>query len=238
MLVLFGGIMSKVIFWDFDGTVVYSTPLWSSSVFNALKEVEPETHIELEDIRKYMAFGFTWHTPDEDYSSLKGEKWWEFMNKHIYESYINLGVDGETAQRATAKVRNIIKEKRNYILYDDFEYTVTELRKRGFTNVILSNNYPELKEVMDKLQITEYFDGIIVSALEGYDKPRKELFEIAKSRYQADEYYMIGDSVNADIIGGNNAGMKTILVHNGYSENADYCIDNIKSVLTILNKAE
>lgn len=223
-----------VIFWDFDGTVVYSTPLWSSSVLSALKEVEPETHIKLEDIRKYMAFGFTWHTPGEDYSSLKGEKWWEFMNKHIYESYIHLGVDRKMAQKATGKVRNIIKEKRNYTLYDDFICTVTELKRRGFTNVILSNNYPELKEVMDKLQITEYFDGIIVSALEGYDKPRKELFEIAKNRYHAEAYYMIGDSVGADIIGGQNAGMTTVLVHNGYNAKADYCCDKLIDVLRIL----
>ncbi len=229
--------MNKVIFWDFDGTVVYSTHLWSSSVLRALKDTELETLIELEGIRKYMAFGFTWHTPEEDYSSLTGEKWWEFMNNHIYESYINLGVDRKTAKKATLKVRNIIKEKRNYTLYDDFEYTVTELKKRGFINVILSNNHPELEEVMDKLQITKYFDGIIVSALEGYDKPRKELFEIAKSRYPADEYYMIGDSGNADIIGGNNAGMKTILVHNGYNENADYCFNDLKSVLTIFRNA-
>lgn len=226
--------MSKVVFWDFDGTVVYSTSLWSSSVLKALKEIDPDTLIELEDIRRYMAFGFTWHTPDEDYSSLKGEKWWGFMNRHIYESYMNLDVDTETAQKATGKVRNIIKEKRNYTLYDDFEYTVTELRKRGFINVILSNNYPELKETTDKLQITKFFDGIIVSSLEGYDKPRKELFEIAKKRYPADEYYMIGDSVNADIIGGRKAGMKTILVHSGYNKNADYSCDKLKDILRIL----
>lgn len=233
-MLFFGGIMSKVVFWDFDGTVVYSTSLWSSSVLKALKEIDPDTLIELEDVRRYMAFGFTWYTPDEDYSSLKGEKWWGFMNRHIYESYMNLGVDTETAQKATGKVRNIIKGKRNYTLYDDFEYTVTELRKRGFINVILSNNYPELKETTDKLQITKFFDGIIVSALEGYDKPRKELFEIAKKRYPADEYYMIGDSVNADIIGGRKAGMKTILVHSGYNKNADYCCDKLKDILRIL----
>lgn len=233
-MLFFGGIMSKVVFWDFDGTVVYSTSLWSSSVLKALKEIDPDTLIELEDIRRYMAFGFTWHTPDEDYSSLKGEKWWGFMNRHIYESYMNLDVDTETAQKATGKVRNIIKEKRNYTLYDDFEYTVTELRKRGFINVILSNNYPELKETTDKLQITKFFDGIIVSSLEGYDKPRKELFEIAKKRYPADEYYMIGDSVNADIIGGRKAGMKTILVHSGYNKNADYSCDKLKDILRIL----
>ncbi|MGN1420900.1 MAG: HAD family hydrolase [Eubacterium sp.] len=172
--------MSKVVFWDFDGTITYSTSLWSSSVLRALKDTDSESDIELEKIRKYMAFGFTWYTPNEDYSSLTGDKWWDFMNEHIFRSYLNLGVDIKTAGTATAKVRNIIKEKENYILYNDFVYTVTKLKKCGIRNVILSNNYPELKEVTDKLQITQYFDGIIVSALEGYDKPRKELFEIAK----------------------------------------------------------
>lgn len=152
------------------------------------------------------------------------------MNKHIYESYINLGVDSGTAQKASRKVRNIIKEERNYKIYDDFKYTVTELKKHGVKNIILSNNYPELEEIVNNLRIAKYFDGIIVSALEGYDKPRKELFEIAKSRYPADEYYMIGDSVNADIIGGKNAGMKTVLVHNGFCENADFCFDRLSDI--------
>lgn len=225
--------MSKVVFWDFDGTVVYSTSLWSSSVLRALQKFKPDTKIELEDIRKYMAFGFTWHTPDEDYTSLTGEKWWVFMNKHIYESYVNLGVDSGIAQKASRNVRNIIKEERNYKIYDDFKYTVTELKKHGVKNIILSNNYPELEEIVNNLRIAKYFDGIIVSALEGYDKPRKELFEIAKSRYPADEYYMIGDSVNADIIGGKNAGMKTVLVHNGFCENADFCFDRLSDICSL-----
>lgn len=42
---------------------------------------------------------------------------------------------------------------------------------------------------------------------------------------------MIGDSIHADIAGGNNAGMTTILVHKGYSEKADFCFDDLRSVL-------
>lgn len=227
----------KVIFWDFDGTITYSNPLWSSSVLKALLSVHPDSKVTLEAVRKHMAYGFTWHTPDNDYSSLTGDRWWEFMNKHIFRSYTQLGVDTDTAERATEKVRSIIKEKDNYTLYDDFVYTVSQLKKNGVKNVILSNNYPELKEVTDKLDITRLFDGIIVSALEGYDKPRKELFGIAKERYPAEKYYMVGDSVTADIVGGRNAGMKTVLVHRGYNEMADYCFDDLKSILTITEKA-
>lgn len=149
-------------------------------------------------------------------------------------SYILLGVDNRTAEIATSKVREILKEKENYTIYDDFVDTVTRLNNLGVRNIILSNNYPELKEVTDKLNITQLIDGIIVSALEGYDKPRREIFEIAKSRYPAQKYFMIGDSVNADIIGGNNAGVTTVLVHRGYDKNADYCFDDLSSVIKIV----
>lgn len=46
---------------------------------------------------------------------------------------------------------------------------------------------------------------------------------------------MIGDSVNADIIGGNNAGMTTILVHRGNDENADHCVDDLEQIIEIMN---
>lgn len=75
-----------------------------------------------------------------------------------------------------------------------------------------------------------YFDRIIVSALEGYDKPRKELFDIAKSYYPDENYIMIGDNITADIIGGKNSGMKTILVHNGFDNRADICVDNLSDI--------
>ena len=64
----------KVVFWDFEGTLVYSNPLWSNSVYNALKLVCPDTEVTFNDIRVCMASGFTWHTPDEDYSLLRKKK--------------------------------------------------------------------------------------------------------------------------------------------------------------------
>lgn len=225
----------KVIFWDFDGTLVHSNPLWSGSVYNALKQVCPDTKVEFTDIRKHMAHGFTWHTPNEDYSSIIGDKWWEHMNAYFYSCYIALGVPTDIAEIATNNIRTIIKRKENYTLYPDSVSTLKALKDMGFTNALLSNNYPDLSEVLEKLGIADLFDEIVISAGVGYDKPRKEIFEIAKDLYpNAEAYYMIGDSVNADIIGGNNAGMTTILVHRGRDENADYCVDELGEILKIV----
>lgn len=227
----------KVIFWDFDGTLVHSNPLWSGSVYNALKQVCPDTEVEFSEIRKYMAHGFTWHTPNEDYSLITGDKWWAHMNAYFFSSYIALGVPADIAESATKQIRTIIKRKENYTLYPDSVSTLKTLNDMGFTNALLSNNYPDLIEVLEKLGIADFFDNIIISAKVGYDKPRQEIFEIAKNLYSnAEVYYMIGDSVNADIIGGNNAGMTTVLVHRGNDENADHCVDELEQIIEIMSE--
>lgn len=219
-----------VIFWDFDGTLVHSTSLWSSSVYNALMQTDRNITIEFGDIRKCMAVGFTWHTPDNDYSKMTGKKWWDFMVNKIYSDYLSLGVDKEIAASASTKVPVVIKKLDNYILYDDTVKTLKKSIQKGNTNVVLSNNYPDLIDVLDGLDLSKYFDDVFVSAQIGYDKPRKELFEYAKSKYPNENYIMIGDSVGADIIGGKNAEMTTVLVHNGYNAEADFCFENLKDI--------
>lgn len=225
----------SVVFWDFDGTLAYSESLWSGSVYKALLETDATTSVPFADIKKHMQYGFTWHTPEQDYSHLIQDEWWAFMNKHFYESYLKCGVSEGIALAATSKVRNIIKRIENYSLYDDTIATLQKVREMGHTNVILSNNYPDLCEVLDGLQISTYFDGVVISAREGYDKPRIELFEIAKERFPGNEYYMVGDSQKADILGGKNAGMRTILVHKGYSDEADFCFDDLYEIIEILS---
>ncbi|MCM1285121.1 MAG: HAD family hydrolase [Acetobacter sp.] len=217
----------SVICWDFDGTLVYSNPLWSNSVYIALKETDSRVKVKFEDVRVRMAKGFTWHTPYENNDELTDDKWWDFMMNKIYNDYLYLGVDKYTAKSASRKVPLVIKRKENYTLYPDSIKVLEKSVYKGNKNILLSNNYPDLTDVLDDLNLTKYFDYIIISAKVGYDKPRKEIFDIAKNLYPTEEYIMIGDSENADIIGGKNSGMKTVLVHNGFSDKADYCIDNL-----------
>lgn len=220
----------STIFWDFDGTLVYSQSLWTGSVHRALLETDPSTSATFAQLKVCMSRGFTWQTPERDYSALTGEVWWDFMNAHFRNSYLECGVPEEIAEEAASKVRGIIKQKENYHLFEDTISTLEQMKAWGHTNVVLSNNYPDLDEVLVKLELDKYFHGWVVSAAEGYDKPRQELYQIAKERFPDEEWYMVGDNEKADILGGKQAGMKTIYVHKGFSGEADHCFDTLKEI--------
>ncbi len=220
--------------WDFDGTLAYSCHLWSGSVFRALNETVKNHNVTFQDIRRCNASGFTWHTPERDFTAFVGEKWWEFMNAHFYNSFISLGINSSDAKTASEKVRDIIMLASNYTLFDDTVDVLKTAKEKGHTNLILSNNYPELEKITDALDITGYFDRLIISGLVGYDKPRKEIFDLAKSYYPGEEFVMIGDNPVADILGAKSAGMTAVLVHSGYDKNADYCFDKLIDIYSIM----
>ena len=61
--------------------------------------------------------------------------------------------------------------------------------------------------------IGKYFDGIFVSEKIGYNKPDKRFFDVAFSEIpdcSRDETVIIGDTLTSDILGGINAGIKTV----------------------------
>jgi len=125
------------------------------------------------------------------------------MNTKFYNDYIRLGVQSDIAEKAVNLIRDIIKSKSNYKLYSDAIATLKSVVEKGHKNVILSNNYPDLSDVIKALDLDKYFDKIIVSANIGYDKPRPEIFEYAKNLYpNYNDFIMIGDNPNADIVGG------------------------------------
>ncbi len=224
----------KTIFWDFDGTLVSSPHMWSNSMLEALKDTVPYSAVTIEDIRRYTPHIFTWNYPMEDHTAYQGENWWEYMNSQFYNTYISLGLSDSEAKIASEKIRPLILRKENYVIFPDAAETLSCLRDKGIRNVILSNNIPELNEIMDEIGLSHYFDGFVISADFGYDKPRRELFEIAKELYPSEKYIMVGDNPKADVKGGKDAGMTTILVHRGEHPDADYCFDTLSEIIGIL----
>lgn len=227
--------MNKVLFWDFDGTLVYSESLWTGSVYNALLNHIEDTDITIEDIRPYMRTGFTWHSYNSDHTSFIERAWWEQLEKHFCYIFTTFGIDEKTAENISKDVRDIILDVSKYNLYEDTILALQGALDKGYCSYIISNNYPELDQTLEKLNLDKYFKDYIISGKIGYDKPRKEIFDAAlKISGKPDKCFMIGDNPIADIIGAKNMGIPAILVHRDAISNADYKFDNLKDILNVI----
>ncbi len=73
---------------------------------------------------------------------------------------------------------------------------------------------PTCRVVFEKLGYDDIFDSLVVSEELGYVKPAQILFETAlkETGSRPENSVMVGDTYGADIVGGNLAGMKTVLV--------------------------
>lgn len=227
--------MNKAVFWDFDGTLACSPALWSRSVLKSLQETVPGCGVSLEEIRPHMKTGFPWHTPYEDFSKVTDGLWWDRMFRHFCRVYSQFGIPEKDAERAALRVRDMLLDARNYSLCDGAVFILEKSGKLGYKNYILSNNFPELASVADALGLSGYFDGFIISAKVGYDKPRKEIFEFAlRLAGSPEKRLMVGDSPEADIQGGRAAGMETVLVHKTADCGADHVFGGLSEIAGIL----
>lgn len=131
--------------------------------------------------------------------------------------------------------RGQIWDFRNYRLYEDAEGVLRECMEKGYTNYILSNNFPELPVVVENLGLGKYFAGYFVSSAVGYEKPRVELFQRAlQAAGNPGIRYMIGDNPIADIRGGHDVGMRTVLVHMAGGSGADWRCERLAEIPALL----
>jgi len=94
---------------------------------------------------------------------------------------------------------------------------LTELKRKGFKLGILTNTTVSREEhvrtALRKIDAEKYFNVIVTSIDIGHDKPDERIFLTALRavRVKPREAVMVGNRVSTDIVGGNRAGMKTIL---------------------------
>jgi len=95
----------------------------------------------------------------------------------------------------------------------DSALVLGELRRRGYRLGLLSNYSlaAVIRDSLDRLGLTEYFDLVVVSADLGLLKPDPELFLETARRIELDpaDILYVGDNLRADIEGAFGAGMRT-----------------------------
>lgn len=225
--------MDKVLFWDFDGTLSFP----NKSFFSALPAVLSENGYAVKEteVTSFLKNFYSWKTPQIDYIDRTNALWWDTHFEKIRNFCRQNSIPAADLDNICAGFRKKLIDVSNYQLYEDTVKTLDACTKMGFKNYLITNNYPEITDNLQKLNISHFFSDFIVSSHIGYEKPRKEFFDYAKEIAGCPNTgYVIGDNPVADILGGKESGFITIAVHECKHSEADYYCENLNQIFTIL----
>jgi putative hydrolase of the HAD superfamily len=187
----------KAIFFDFWGTLVENgvrSPVKQVKWILRLRDIDfPEYIVKFEDV---------------------------FMTKKFDE--LKDGFE-ETLKAFEIEVPEFVVEKligmwnKNTILskaYDETIQTLEELKKDYKLILISNTDCFSINSVLDKFDLRKYFDEISLSCETGNLKSNKKAFgdPLKKLKIKKQEAVMIGDSLESDVKGAENAGITPILV--------------------------
>jgi putative hydrolase of the HAD superfamily len=113
----------------------------------------------------------------------------------------------------------------NWVLEDDTLETIQQLKSKNYKLGIFSNagDDKDVQTQVENFGIRSHFDFVLTSAACFYRKPHARAFEIALAQWNVppEEAAMVGDSLQADILGAKNLGMQAIWIKRRAQFNAD-----------------
>ena len=108
------------------------------------------------------------------------------------------------------------------------------------TNGLFAVQSPRIHDA----RLDRFFDGYFISEDIGFSKPRVEFFDIAFSKiegFEKEKAIIVGDSLQSDILGGKNAGVRTCYYNPNNKENKgkiipDYEIKKLSELPRLLEE--
>lgn len=140
------------------------------------------------------------------------QRGWLYFN-HVLEG---AGITPSAATDAALEELQIYHTQNN--LWESVPSGVHEalaaVRESGLTTIIVSNANGRLHALLDRLDLSRYFDVIVDSFVERVEKPDPRLFHIAMERARAvpARTLHVGDLYHVDVAGARAAGMHPLLV--------------------------
>jgi len=100
--------------------------------------------------------------------------------------------------------------------YSDAKPTLKQLSQQGYRLGLLSNatDDPFIQRLVNRLELRPWLSPTFSSAGLGFRKPASEPFQLILARWNLapEAVVMVGDTLNADISGAHDAGMRGVLI--------------------------
>ena len=148
------------------------------------------------------------------------------FNVRVANALKKLGYSHDVSSALVSGATNAFCEGfMNYVRIEENAKTVLEKLHRRFRLGIVSNfAIPEcVLKLLEKESLAGFFDVVVVSGAVNKRKPSPEIFQKALEELgvTAEETVFVGDTVDADIEGAKNAGMKTIFIEHRAQKGAE-----------------
>ena len=121
-----------------------------------------------------------------------------------------------------------------------YDKIIKKLKNRNFSTGIITNFDSDGNSLSKSLNLPNLIDHVITSKDAGASKPSKKIFDhsLKIMKINAENCVFVGDQIDTDIIGAQNANIKPILIdrENLYSEYKDcVVINNLNELLDVIN---
>ena len=117
---------------------------------------------------------------------------------------------------AQAMERLYFESQAYWIPEEDARPTLVSLSDRGYRLGVISNagDDADVQNLVEKAGVRPHLDFVLSSAACGIRKPDPKIFQLALEQwgFLPQEVAMVGDTLGADVLGGQNAGLFTIWI--------------------------
>jgi len=139
----------------------------------------------------------------------------ELRWKRIWLALLDFKIaDEKLAKQLSTDFLTILPSKKNL-----FPYTIeilTYLNQKNYVLHLITNGFESVQHrKIQQSNLHTFFTEVITSEASNSLKPNKEIFEFALQKTNAtiNNSIMLGDNIEADILGGKNIGLDTVFVN-------------------------
>lgn len=225
--------MFKTILFDLDETIFDFKKSEAAAVANALKQIGVKPNEKI--VKRYSEINESlWKKLEKGEISRH-----EVLTKRFEILFDELSVDFDSSEMKKIYEKNL--SQTGHLI--DGAVDLLEKIYQKYNLYIVSNG--TLSVQLGRIKCSEtgkYFKELFISEVIGSVKPQKQFFDYCFERIpdiNLEETLIVGDSLSSDILGGNNAGIKTCWFNPNHQINTlgvkvDYEISKLDELLKII----
>jgi len=124
--------------------------------------------------------------------------------------------------------------RRSWRIFDDALPCLERLQQKGTRLAVISNWDERLKPLLHNLNLSRFFETIVVSIEVGFPKPNARIFNTATKLLQLEpaQILHVGDSPREDVLGARQAGFAGLLIRR---DQASIANEQISSLLELVD---